>query len=365
MKIEGLNLEKNSVFYRCVEDSTEAIMITNRKGILIYVNPAWQRIYEYSFEEAIGDTPRLLRSKYQDETFYKNMWKQILDPKIGFWRGDLVNQSKSGREVPVILTITPVKKDGGAVAYMGIALDMTEKKVLEAQLFQQDRLASIGLLASGVAHEIGTPLGIVRGRAELLKEQLLKTPALASGLDTIIQQIDRVTGLINNLLSLSRDHHRSEGTANVKKVLDEAISLVGQKFRDYGIEFTSEVTEGHTARISHNKLEQVIINLLMNAVHAIGVAYKNGRNDRHKISISVVDKNDKLKLFFEDTGCGIAAGNLHNIFRPFFTTKDVGEGTGLGLSVSYQIVTEAGGRLAVSSSAVDRGTIFLLELLKN
>src|SRR5690606_13193606 len=105
----------------CVEDSDEAIMISDRKGTLVYVNPAWCRIYQYTAEEAVGNTPSLLHSGIQDKSFYRKMWDDITNPEKGSWKGELVNRAKDGTLVPVLLTITPYRGDDGSIlGYMGI-----------------------------------------------------------------------------------------------------------------------------------------------------------------------------------------------------------------------------------------------------
>lgn len=353
----------NSEFFkRCVEDSTEAIMFSDTSGILTYVNPAWQQIYGYSAEEAVGSTPRILRSRYQDDKFYRQMWAQILDPSKGYWRGELVNQAKDGREVPVVLTITPVREEGLIAGYMAIAIDVTEKKQLETKVFQQDRLASIGLLASGLAHEIGTPLGVIRGRAELLLKKASGEEFSERNLGIIIQQIDRVSRLITNLLNLARDRGNSGGRCVVKEVVDETFSLLQQKIQEIGAEVAVSLDVNLQAAIEHNQLEQVLINLVVNGLHSMKEAYRNGRREGHYIRISAEAIEDKIRIFVSDTGMGIDTVGKVNLFRPFFTTKDVGEGTGLGLSISAQIVAEARGSIDLYDTQVGRGTTFLIEL---
>src|SRR6478735_7468302 len=109
---EQIKVNSDDIFFRCVEDSNDAIMISDRKGILVYVNPAWSRIYGFPKEEAIGQTPRLLHSGIQDEQFYRKMWSAIADPRSAHWKGELVNKAKDGTLVPVLLTITPYRSHG-------------------------------------------------------------------------------------------------------------------------------------------------------------------------------------------------------------------------------------------------------------
>ena len=354
----NLDASQNNVFFRCVEDSTQAIMISDKKGHLTYVNPAWIDIYGYSSEEAMGQTPRLLRSRHQDENFYKKMWSEILDPKVGHWRGELINQAKDGREVPVELSITPIKDDNAVVGYMALALDMTEKKYMSEHIFQQDRMASVGLLASGLAHEIGTPLGVIRGRAELLKKKAGNDNYAVNGLDIIISEIDRVSKLIKNLLNLGRGHQDARGQSIVSEVVSDSVSLLEQKFRSLGVEMRVEIPEGLVVGISHNQLEQVLINLLVNGSHAIQLAAQNGKVDNHCINIKASAEPDQVTILVEDTGVGISEETKRNLFRPFYSTKPVGEGTGLGLSLSVNILNMVGGQLSLQSTELGKGSVF-------
>jgi two-component system, NtrC family, sensor kinase len=353
---------KEDVFQRCVEDSTEAIMISDRTGRLIYVNPAWEKIYGYSKVEAMGATPRLLRSRHQGEDFYHTMWKQILDPAKGYWRGELVNRAKNGTEVPVVLTITPVRYDGEISGYMAIAIDMTEKKQLEAKIIQQDRLASVGLLASGLAHEIGTPLGVVRGRSELLLKRLADDEMASRNLTIVIQQIDRVSALINSLLNLSRDRGRKTEDCSVNAVVEETLGFLQLKIQELGAQVAVSLSEDLQAGIGHHQLEQVLINLLVNALHSMRSAYNDGRRSGHFVRIRGHRTADRVEIYVSDTGTGVSEHAKANLFRPFFTTKPVGEGTGLGLSISAQILHEAGGTIELYDTQTDGGSTFVLKL---
>lgn len=358
-----LVFDPQNVFYRCVEDSNEAIMVSNTRGILVYVNPAWSRIYGFSREEALGNTPKLLHSGLQPEAFYKEMWSAILNPAIGHWKGELVNKAKDGSLVPVLLTITPYRdKDLRIAGYMGLALDMTAKRELEAKIAHQDRLASIGMLASGLAHEVGTPLGVVRGRAELLLMRL-SDPSNKKDLEIITAQIDRISKLIRSLLRISRsfsDVHIEE--ISPLDVVNEVIALVGQHFREDQVEVKIEVPPGKIVRADYGRLEQVVLNLIMNSIHAIRKAVANGRPRGHFVLIQLTPpSNGKVRLKIEDSGCGISSENMKKLFKPFFTTKDVGEGTGLGLAIVAQLVREMNGEIAVHSR-VDQGTAFSITL---
>ena len=166
------------------------------------------------------------------------------------------------------------------------------------------------------------------------------------------------------MLNLSREQHQGVGICNLKKAFEDTYSLLIQKFRDYGVEFKNDIPDELFAKIDHNKCEQVVLNLLVNSLQAIRMAYKLGRIAGHSIDISTVLKGEDIFVTVADTGCGISAQNRDSIFRPFFTTKEVGEGTGLGLAISFQIIQEAKGSFSLVESIEGKGTKFLIKLKK-
>lgn len=361
-----LNLKEdpNNIFFRCVQDCNEAIMISDMRGTLVYVNPAWERIYGYSKEEALGENPRILHSGHHSAEFYAEMWRKISDPGNGHWSGEVINRAKDGKLVPVLLTITPYRDQAGdLIGYMGIALDISHRKELEAKVVHQDRLASIGLLASGLAHEVGTPLGVIRGRAEFLQMQA-KDKTSSKNLDVIISQIDRISKLIRSLLRIGRSFSdvRIE-PVELRTTVNEVLLLIGQNLREDMAEVRVNVPEGLAVQADVGRLEQILLNLLINAIHAIRRAIQDGRTQSHCLTIESRELDDRVAIDVKDTGCGIPRGNMKKIFQPFFTTKDIGEGTGLGLAIVGQLLREMNGEISVQS-VVNQGTTFSILLKK-
>ncbi|MEC9281573.1 MAG: ATP-binding protein [Bdellovibrionota bacterium] len=363
MSLEILRDPQN-IFFRCVEDCSESIMITNKDNQLVYVNPAWQRIYGYSYEEATKDTPRILRAESQDPEFYKVMWADILDPEKGYWRGEIINKTKNGEKVPVLLTITPFKgSEGNVTGYMGIAVDIREKKKLEEQIMHQDRLASVGMLASGLAHEIGTPLGTIRGRAELLQMAPQLTDMMKSGLSVIISQIDRVSKLIDSLLRISRSKQSVElMPMRLSPIFHELGELLFQKAKYSNVEIQLDCPEDLKVNGERARFTQVLLNLSINAIHAIQERQKLQPSLEGKIILSAKKHGDTVVVKVQDNGCGIPDENLTNLFKPFFTTKDIGMGTGLGLAIVNRIVDELNGKIFVEST-LNVGTEFIIEFV--
>lgn len=350
---------KNSVYFRCVEDCTESVMITDHKGVLQYVNPAWSRFYGYSKEEAIGSTPKILHSGKHDPLFYQKMWKDIASEERGSWRGEVINKRKDGTVVPVLLTITPFRNDRSVlVGYLGIGVDLTDKKQLEAEIRQQDRLASIGFLASGLAHEIGTPLGVIRGRAEMLASENLASP---SSIEVIISQIDRISRLMDSLLRFSREPQKKDLTpVSIKETLNGVLFFLEERLRKRNIQAILTVPDPLKILGEPGGLQQIFINLCINAYQAIEKEIKRGRNGPHSIRISAKEIPPWTEILVEDSGCGIAPQEKDRIFEAFYTTKDVGEGTGLGLTIVSKLVHEMGGKIHVESES-QKGTTFHLK----
>lgn len=356
------------IFFRCVEDCFEAVMLTDRNGRLTYVNPAWTLTYGYQPADAIGKTPRLLRSANQDDDFYRKMWQTILDPAIGYWRGEVVNRAKDGHLVPVLLTITPYREASGEISgYMGIAVDLTEQKRMEQQILRQDRLASIGLLSGALAHEIGNPLGVIRGRAELVMNQVRSDEVAAKNLEVIIGQIDRISALIQSLLRVSRVPEQVLlREVNLEAAVEEVVILVGESCRRAEIEMRYRgLAQNISAEPSH--MQQLLLNLIINAMHAIeekrskmSPSEVSSAADFIEISASQI-ANGRCLIEVRDTGCGISPEVMRKLFQPFFTTKGAGKGTGLGLAIVAKLVEEMNGTVSVESPGPGLGAIFKLE----
>ena len=244
------------------------------------------------------------------------------------------------------------------------ALDLDELRENKAQILQQDRLASLGLLASSLAHEIGTPLGIIRSRAEMAQKKQIDPEKLKSDMGIIVTQIDRITKLVNSLLSLARGGQAGVSAAvDLNFVIQDVLNLFQHELNRKGIEHTVINPENPSVRAEHGPLSQVLLNLLVNSVHAIEDAVKTGKKEKHRISIVVTPFPESVEIYVSDTGCGIPEKNLTQLFKPFFTTKDIGMGTGLGLATSFNLVQSWGGSLKAANNA-DEGAIFTIRLQK-
>jgi signal transduction histidine kinase len=237
------------------------------------------------------------------------------------------------------------------------ALDMEELRQSKAQILQQDRLASLGLLASSLAHEIGTPMGIIRSRAELA-ERKSDNKDIKQDMQVVVTQIDRIAKLVNSLLHLARGS-KSEHSAdvNLNQVINDIVSLLEPEIKRKSVMLNLNIESPLIVKAESGPLAQVLLNLLVNSIHAI----EDQNPAEPVIQMSADIKGTMARIQIKDNGCGISDENLNQIFKPFFTTKEIGRGSGLGLATSYKLVHSWGGHITVQSKPGEGSTftIFL------
>jgi signal transduction histidine kinase len=249
--------------------------------------------------------------------------------------------------------------------YRTLLKEQQDRLSLERNLRQSEKLASVGQLAAGLAHEIGTPLNIIGGRAEFLLRRRRSEPETAENLRIIQSQIDRITEIVRQLLEFSRRREPTVRQVKLAVLLSEVTGLLEHKIFDKGVAVEIDLPPNlPRIQADPNQLQQVFINLFLNSLHALPPG--------GKIKITAALKRfdnengtglagEKIEICFQDNGAGIPAELIGQVFDPFFTTKDVGEGTGLGLSVSYGIVKDHGGSIRVESE-LGRFTRFMISL---
>ena len=235
-----------------------------------------------------------------------------------------------------------------------------------AQLRHADRLATVGRLAAGLAHELGTPLNVVHARARQMEAGALNPAEVTDKSRIIVEQVVRMTKLIRQLLDFARKRELQPMEVDLRALVDRAVTLLEPIVRkrgvSLGVDANPDALSGH---VDPEQMTQVVLNLVMNAVHATepGKASRDRRRSRPRRPPAEDGRGEQpcLRIEVRDEGTGIAAEALSRIFEPFFTTKDVGEGTGLGLSVAYGIVKDHGGWIDVVSH-VGEGSVFTVWL---
>jgi PAS domain S-box-containing protein len=231
--------------------------------------------------------------------------------------------------------------------------DITEKVSLQQRLLTSEKLASIGLLSAGVAHEINTPLTGISSYIQMLQKKLTDTH-YAQLLEKIETQTDRVARIIKNLLAFARNpSDTSFHRVNIKENLEEILSLIDYKLKHMNIRLEIELAPVAPIYAQGERLQQVFINVILNAIDAM----PHGGT----LGIRLAEAEEQAVVQISDTGTGIKPEHLSHIFDPFFTTKGIGKGTGLGLSISYAIVKEHEGQIEVASE-VGRGSTFTITL---
>lgn len=229
-------------------------------------------------------------------------------------------------------------------------------------LRQSDRLRVVGQLASGVAHEVGTPLNVISGRASLIEKQILTEDETIKSAGVIKQQVEYMTTIINQLLDFARKRVPKRSRVSLWQVIVQACELLEPIAQKSGVSLQLINTQVHSewVYVEASQITQVVTNLLMNAIQASwnGATIQVGLRSVHrKPPVPESDDISCLCLFVEDTGGGISPEHLPHIFEPFYTTKDVGKGSGLGLSISYGIVQEHNGWIEVTST-LHQGSLF-------
>lgn len=247
----------------------------------------------------------------------------------------------------------PFRDPVGRRYLAGVAIDISDHKRLEERLRQTERLAELGTLASGMAHEIGTPMNIILGRAEYLMRRT-QEEATRKGLETIVAQVERITRIMNQLLTFARRRPSEPRAIDLRGIIEDTLEVLQDRLARHHIKveqvFEDDVV---TVQADADHMSQVLLNLVINAVHAMPGGGVLG------VGLKRVDRG--VSVTVSDTGHGIDPQHLSKIFDPFFTTKEVGKGTGLGLTVVHGIVQEHGGAIDVESLP-GRGTTFTLTL---
>jgi two-component system NtrC family sensor kinase len=295
-------------------------------------------------------------------------WSAIVGEPEGEDR--LIGAARRGeRTIPLIvrsttldrilrLTAAPLGEPGADAAVVVLVEDVTEQRALEAQLIQSEKLAAVGQLVSGVAHELNNPLTSIAGLSEFLQERPSLPEAEREHMRVIREQADRAGRIVRNLLTFARKSIPGTATVDLNDILGRTALLVAYELRLRGIELKEERVDAPLpVRGNRDELQQVLLNLVNNAVHAVRGLPEGAPR---RVTLTAALEQGQAVVRVRDTGGGVPAELVSQLFTPFFTTKDPGEGTGLGLSLSYRIVESHGGRL--SYQAVPGGAEFWFSL---
>jgi len=343
---EWLISESQKLWVAVIDGIRDYILITDNELKIFRANKALSEMFNKHPKDLIGLS---LSGLFGDDT--AKMLKEMSDDRISKTEEKIIG------EQTYLISVFPFNyNDKDFNIY--VMKNISEMYRLKEQLYHSYKLASLGLLISGIAHEINNPITGIITYAELLKMKS-KDEQITTGLQKMLNGAERCKHIIENLLTFSRQKSPSRTLESVNDIIDRTIELRSYWLRKNNIEIIRKYSEVPFTLIDPQQIQLVILNILLNAEHAIvDSGIENG-----KVTFETLFNTDKSKIIINisDNGCGIPQNIISRIFDPFFTTKPVGTGTGLGLSIAHGIIAEHGGEIKVESKK-DEGTTFIIEL---
>nr|WP_320048540.1 ATP-binding protein [uncultured Desulfuromonas sp.] len=420
-------------YYDCiVESMREALMIISSEGLIKSANQSTCVLLGYTCDELVDQPVELiLPAAWHKGTFDIHEFSSptlLIDKKD---RGCFFLVAKDGKRISVSLSSSPMVDDQGQVqSLIWVAQDISQRREMEKRLqqafeeswamaenleeqnlvlsksqqkleeayaelkasqliiLQQEKMASVGLLAAGMAHEVNNPIGFINSNLNSLRKYLEKMLTYIQAMEELLDQLpdsdqkvaviqlrkklkldfllddsrqlidesldgtERVRKLVQNLKTFSRADQAEEAKVDLNECLENTISIIWNELK-YKVTLNRDYGELPLTLCYAQKMNQVFMNILVNAAHAIE---KQG-----EITIKTRHEKERIHIWITDTGCGIAEENLKRIFEPFFTTKEVGKGTGLGMSIAYEIIEQHQGKISVTSE-LGKGTTFMIDL---
>ena len=385
-----------------VEQAAEIIIITDNSWIIEYINPAFERITGYSKEEFLGKN-FLALLPMQEGTDSQAQILQTLSKGV-IWSGRQINRKKDGSFYEEELTISPVRDvSGGITNFISVIRDISLLVELEKQLQQSQKLESIGHLAAGIAHEINTPIQYVGDNTRFLQDSFRNimelvdqfqklldaakdkqvTPDMIEQLEEDIKQTDieylseeipeaieqsldgiqRVAKIVRAMKDFSHPGSDEKSLYDINKALENTVTVTRNEWKyvaDMELDLSPNVP---SVPCFPGELNQVFLNIIINGSHAIGDAIQKRKESKGKITITSRCKNDQwIEIRISDTGTGIPEHVQQRIFDPFYTTKEVGKGTGQGLAISYSVIVEKHHGTISFETEPGKGTTFIISL---
>jgi PAS domain S-box-containing protein len=337
-----------------VESANEIVLSTDTEGRILTWNPAAERISGYTLSEA------------RERFFYELFGERSREQLRAFFAGEARESGMAtaehelvtakGASIPVSWAFSPMRDDGERiVGIVAVGRDLTERRKLEQQLIQSQKLAALGVMAGGIAHEIRTPLAISSSAAQFLAEDDITPEFRKECAEKVQVGIGRASVIIENLLRFAHPSSQAElRPVDLAAVVRQALDLIANQARLQKIEVAADFPERPVRALGNpDLLEQVFLNLFLNALAAMA---GGGR-----LAIALERAEGKAAIRVADTGCGIPAEDLGRIFDPFYTKAPVGKGAGLGLPIAYAITHQVAGSIEVESTP-GRGSVFTVLL---
>jgi two-component system cell cycle sensor histidine kinase/response regulator CckA len=362
------------ILSEAVERSPSLIILTDAQARIVYANPKFTEVTGYTLEEILGRNPRFLKGSETPPDEYRKLWQTVT--RGGVWRGEFHNRKKNGELYWAECMITALRNYAGEIThYLGVQEDLTErrkmeeeKRMLEEQFRQAQKMEAIGQLSGGIAHDFNNLLGVIIGFNELLQERIQGDEVAHKYIAQIRKAGDSAVELIHHLLAFSREQVLEPRVLDLNCVLSELGEMLPRLINEDIMLLLVAPPDLGRVKADPGQIEQVILNLAVNARDAmphggkLTIETANVELDENyaREHIAVVPGR-YVMLAVSDTGVGMEPVIQARIFEPFFTTKELGKGTGLGLATVYGIVKQSGGNIWVYSEPA-KGTTFKIYL---
>lgn len=347
-----------------IEQSAEAVFITDTDWTIRYVNPAFEAQSGYSRGEIIGKPTGILKSDRHESDFFDKIRENLLRGEV--WAGRLINRKKDGTTYEAEVKASPVRDSAGKIInYVSIHRDITTEVRLEKELRQAQKMEAIGTLAGGIAHDFNNILTAIIGYTEIARCRVENGTPACRNLDQVLKAATRARDLVKQILTFSRQAEQELRPVQIAPIIEEALKLLRSSLPTT-IEIRKSLLLGSEQGVvlsDSTQIHQVMMNLCANAAHAMRT--RGGVLDVTLCESFIGAEHRRLDLepgryvqiTISDTGHGMDAGVLERIFDPYFTTKEPGEGTGMGLAVVQGIVRKHGGAISVHSE-LGKGATF-------
>jgi PAS domain S-box-containing protein len=384
-------------YRQLTEAAQDGIVVADQEGRITVFNPAAQKLFGYAAEEVVGQPLTcLMPQEFQER--HQHGFQRYLDTRVPHIVGrtvELAGRRREGSEFPLEISLSAIDL-GGEMQFLGALRDLSERNRMRALLVQSEKLASIGVLSAGIAHEINNPLAFVANNLVVLENDTkglvallevfegarphlaaadpdadrriqaqadaMDLPYVRESLGRILTRtrdgVQRVARIIHSLRGLARTGPAVFQDAHIPDLVESSLDMIRGRLRSGNIEVELDYGPAPKLRCVPTQLGQVLLNLLVNAVQAVE---SSGRVQGGRIRLTTRREGEEILIEVADNGCGIEPDDLPRLYDPFFTTKPVGEGTGLGLSITHSIVTGHGGRIDVESQPGE-GTCFRIRL---
>lgn len=385
--------EERKLLATVIEQTGDSVYITGTDQFIQYVNPAAIKNSGYTEEELQGTTPLVFRSDLMDQAVLSQMLDTLAEGRI--WHGRFRSRRKDGSIIEEDATISPVRNEEGELTHhVGIKRDITEMTNLQRQLMQSQKLEAIGQLAAGIAHEINTPMQYVQNNVLFFKQALSDFQSIMVALeeaeadhlpaavtaamdqadmDFLLEElppsitealdgINRVVKIVSAMKEFSHPGSHEKSLTNLNHALENTLIVCRNEWK-YVAELVTDLAKDlPLAPCFPDQLNQAVLNLIINASHAVQERLKTELNPPGRIGVSTRQDGDWVEIRVSDNGCGMPDDVQQRIFEPFFTTKEVGKGTGQGLTIAHDIVVKKHGGQINVISAPGAGATFILRL---